>query len=114
MMNHFKLLLSIPARAATFGSLKMYIHYPTAVQDGDRLLVVYSVMGHPHLHLGDVGGIKIAIVPLRPPAENLEDALAVAAADAAATEAAAAEAAAPADAAAEAAADAASDAVAMR
>ena len=46
------------------GSLRMYIHYPTLVQDGDRLLVVYSVMGHPHLHLGDVGGIKIAEVPL--------------------------------------------------
>ena len=49
------------------GSLRMYIHYPTAVQDGDRLLVVYSVMGHPHLHLGDVGGIKIAEVPLNAP-----------------------------------------------
>ena len=49
------------------GSLRMYIHYPTAVQDGDRILIVYSVMGHPHLHLGDVGGIKIAEVPLHLP-----------------------------------------------
>jgi predicted neuraminidase len=55
------------------GSLRMYIHYPTLVQDGDRLLVVYSVMGHPHLHLGDVGGIKIAEVPLHPPVDKIEE-----------------------------------------
>ena len=53
------------------GSLRMYIHYPTLVQDGDRLLVVYSVMGHPHLHLGDVGGIKIAEVPLNSAADHI-------------------------------------------
>lgn len=55
------------------GSLRMYIHYPTLVQDDDRLLVVYSVMGHPHLHLGDVGGIKIAEVPLHGPRTTTDE-----------------------------------------
>ena len=32
------------------GSLKMYIHYPTVVTDGDPFAIVaYSLMGHPHL-----------------------------------------------------------------
>ena len=44
------------------GSLKMYIHYPTVVTDGDRAIVAYSLMGHPHLRQGDIGGIKIAEV----------------------------------------------------
>jgi hypothetical protein len=48
------------------GSLKMYIHYPTVVTDGDRAIVAYSLMGHPHLRQGDIGGIKIAEVAFNP------------------------------------------------
>lgn len=48
------------------GSLKMYIHYPTVVTDGDRAIVAYSLMGHPHLRQGDIGGIKIAEVTFNP------------------------------------------------
>ena len=42
------------------GSLKMYIHYPTVVTDGDRAIVAYS-MGHPHRRLA-TSVIKIAEV----------------------------------------------------
>jgi predicted neuraminidase len=49
------------------GSLKMYIHYPTVITDGDRAIVAYSLMGHPHLRQGDIGGIKIAEVKLNRP-----------------------------------------------
>ena len=48
------------------GSLKMYIHYPTVITDGDRAIVAYSLMGHPHLRQGDIGGIKIAEVKFNP------------------------------------------------
>jgi hypothetical protein len=44
----------------------MYIHYPTVITDGDRAIVAYSLMGHPHLRQGDIGGIKIAEVKFNP------------------------------------------------
>jgi hypothetical protein len=51
------------------GHPKYYFHYPTLVQDGDRLLVIYSTMLAGRFQTTEIGGgIKIAEIMLRPSA----------------------------------------------